>query len=229
MFRTNTAIAYCLSIVLVQFTFISCGGGGGGDGGPAGRTTGPGVRFIHAGVDLAPLNVVVDEQVIQSARFADKVEFVSVSQGPVQVNLSRLDDPGANFRSLSVNVEDRTEYTVFLSGSRSNGTVQTQVLEEPVEQPESERARVQLLNGLDGSRTLTLQGSGITPVAAVLGGSTGFVDVASGPQQFIAIAANGEQVAQFNVELADRGELTLLVAGSQDFGFRFQRTYDDLD
>ncbi len=205
----------------------ACGGGGGGGGG---RTTETAVRLIHGGIDTTPLEVFVAGLSIQKGAFADVTDFVSVPAGPIAIDLQRANTPGATFRQLPTSLAEETEYSIFVAGSALRENLSVQLLEEPVAQPAAGRGRVQLLNALEGSAALTLEGTGASAAPqAAFGRSSGFFDVPAGPLTFAAQNGRAGTVANFSVTVPDQGELTLVVEGSLPLGAVLTRTFSDLD
>ena len=217
-----------LVFLIVSIQLVACGGGGGGGGG--GRTTDTALRLIHAAVALAPLDVRIGELDLQRAHYGQLSSFVKVDdKGPQSVVLQRANTVGAAFRTLSVDFADDTEYTIFIFGGRNAQSDGVAVFPEPVERPETGFARVQLLNGFESGSSVTVTGLGLSSsLSAGFGGGSGFVTIPSGPQEFVAKVGSSE-FARVSVDVADRGEITLVASGSNTLGYRKLKVYTDLD
>ncbi len=223
--------AVSLTLILVSTSLFACGGGGGGGG--DGRTTDTGLRIIHAAIAISPLELVIpgvetdDGGPIQKAAYAETTSFVRAEKGETIIQLQRANSPGVFFESIPTTLEEKTEYSIFVYGDFEIGNDRVALLAEPVEQPESGFARVQLLNGLGGASRLEIAGSGATGVAR-FGNTSGFLEVPFGPQTF-TITESGFPITTVPVDIPDRGEATIVVSGSQTLGSTFTRVYLDLD
>ena len=223
-----------LPLLLLISLFAACGGGGGGgDGGDgaAGRTTSTAVRLIHGAVAVAPLQVIIGEQLVSEDAYAQSSNFVQVPSGPAEIILRRAKSTDGSFRTLAANLEPETEYSLFLFGGIKDGSDEVKLIEEPVTRPEEGFARVRVLNALAGSSGLRLSGTSLQSngVSAVFGASSGFVESLSGPVSITVSSNNGVPLSTLAVNLADRGELTILISGSSDVGFVTTTLFEDLD
>jgi len=220
-----------LPLLLVISLLAACGGGGGGGDGAAGRTTSTAVRLIHGAVAVAPLQVIVGEEVISEDAYAQSSDFVQVPSGPAEIVLRRAKSTEGSFRTLAANLEPETEYSLFLFGGIDDGTDEVKLIEEPITRPEEGFARVRVLNALAGSSGLRLSGTSLESngVSAVFGATSGFVESRSGPVSITVSSDNGVPLSTLAVTLADRGELTVLISGSSDVGFVTTTLFEDLD
>lgn len=207
---------------------VSCSGGG-GDGGGEGRTTDTGVRVIHAALDVEPVDLRLTDVSLQRAHYMDVTQYVPFEKGAQNLILDRANAFGTTVANVPATLEKKIEYTLFMFGRVSTGSFNVSLLSDPVERPKAGFARVQLLHGYEGRGVLkgTVSGAALTPTAFTR--ASGFVEVASGPANIVITDDNGRTVASLTTELADRGELTVLVAGATDLGVNFVRLYNDLD
>lgn len=222
---------------LILFWLAACGGGGGGgDGGassggdPNKRSTGTGLRVIHAALDVEPVDVRIGELVIPLVRFLDVTYYNSIKTGSQNVVVDRANFPGATLSSVGTDFKTKTEYSLLISGRQGTDTFFVSLLEEPVLRPETGRGRIQLINLLEGSSPMTLAGPTIPalgPIAFRL--SSGYIDVASGAQTFLVADSSGNPLANISTTIADRGEITVVIGGSRSRGVVLSRIYTDLD
>ncbi len=230
LFRLYVGALLCMGI-------SACGGGGGGEGGgnntgrPDGsrRTTGTGIRIIHAALDVEPVDLKIGANYLNSARFMEPSFYAEVDSGLQNVILERHNSPGVNIYSSPINLAKKTEYSLLLTGQVTRNNFLVSLIEEPVAQPESGSGRVQLVSALEGSSQLTLNGAGITlgPVPFRL--SSGYADVPAGPQTMTVTNSRGGVIASLTLDIPDRGEATIVVGGSSSQGVTITRIFNDLD
>lgn len=219
---SRSKVLYFCSLILFV---LGCGGGGGGGGG--GRTTDTALRVVHASLDRPPVVAKAGEAVLPPAAFGEVTSYTEVNPGPATVIAERANVP-APVAQLPADFAANTEYTLFLYGQLQTGSANAKILEEPVAQPGPGKVRVQLLNALEGSSSLVLNGAGFSSNAAGFGSSSGFSESAPGPQT-LTITNGRTTIAQVAVDIPDQGEATVLIAGSNDLGVKFTRVYSDLD
>lgn len=219
------------AIVLLQLG--ACSGGGGGGGGADGRTTDTAVRLIHASIDAVPfsLSVIQDgvSTAIQTARYAQSTSYVPVAEGNQLITLERANTPGAVVASFPTQLKEETEYTFFVLGEERRGNFRTTLIEDLVSRPEEGFSLVQVLNGFDDDSAITVSVAGASQGPIGLGGSSGFFELPIGPQTFVISTVGGGERARVTVDLADRGETTILLSGSADLNVNFVTLYSDLD
>lgn len=203
--------------------------GGGGDGGGEGRTTDTGVRIVHAAIDVEPVDLRLTDVALQRAHYAGVTQYVPFDKGAQTLILDRANAFGTTVANVPANLEKKTEYTLFMYGRVANGSFNVALLSDPVERPKAGLARVQLLHGFEGRGVLkgSVAGAALTPTNYAR--ASGFIEVPSGPATITITDDDGRNVASLNTELADRGELTVLVAGAADLGVSFVRLFNDLD
>ncbi len=208
------AVVYCSCI-------IACGGGGGG-----GRSTA--LRVLHGGIQVSPVDVLIDGIFLQSAHFADVTAFAAVSPGPRAVDVNRANSPDVNFNSLSFQFADNVQYSLLVSYNQQTRNPQVTLLEQPIVEPAQGAGRVQLINALEGSSPLSLTIGGASTPAASYATASGFIDTGVGPQTGSIRNSSGREVAQVSLDVGDRGELSVLVTGQTSLGQQFVRVFDDL-
>lgn len=235
MFKIRTILGRVIqmksiSLLCLLLLLSSCGGGGGG--GDERRTRDTAVRIIHGSVDGAPVQITFDEEEPAArlkAAFAEGTEFRRVDSGPLSLNVERANSQGVGLGILSAQLEDETEYTIFVNGEARTGSIRATLLAEEVAQPEEGSAHVQLLHGVENLGRLRLRVAGELSSNTSRGGTTGFLTVPSGLQLLEAVNGDGGVVASTEVLIEDRSEVTLLVAGDSSLGFVTIKSFVDFD
>ncbi|MFN8389554.1 MAG: DUF4397 domain-containing protein [Bdellovibrionota bacterium] len=229
------AFLRCLTICFVALTSLaSCSGGGGGGGGGGGndgthRSTGTGIRIIHGALDAPPVDLKIGEEYLNRGAFLLPNFYAGVGSGTQNVLLERANSPGVNFFSEPVALAKDTEYTLLLTGRTGANTFNVNVIEEPVVRPESGQGRVQLMNALEGSSPLILSGGGITLGPVPFRNASGYAILPAGDQVFTVTNTRGGVVGTFPVNIADRGESTIVFGGATSEGVILHQVYTDLD
>ena len=229
--KIDETLASRILLYVLQLSILglfACGGGGGG-GGAEGRTRVTAIRIIHASIDSGPVVAKIGGLPIQQARFAQESEYIPVEQGPAVLDVELVNSPNDSLGRINTNFLNETEYTIFISGETREGRRRVQVLEEPVVEPEAEKARVQVLNGIFGSRTISVDGIGFAVNGVAEGTSSGYVDAPSGEQVIRILSSSGALLAEVNTLIPDRGEFTIVASGSRDLNLTYTRIYQDFD
>ena len=219
-------VALVVSLVIFSLTLVACGGGGGGGGG--GRTTGTGMRVIHASLDLPPVVVSVNGSEIARASYLSSTFYSGVSAGPATVTIEFQNQPGAVFSSLNVRFTEGQEHTLLLSGEARTSNFRAILIPEEVVQAVSGNGRVQLINGFTSGGSLRLDfvggiGEGVGP-----GNLSQAVELASGAQQ-VSVVDGSNSIASSTIDLPDQGEVTVVVSGSRAEGVVLTELVNDLD
>ncbi len=226
-------------LLAVSVLFSACGGGGGGGGGEGGgsgsvedgteRTSGTGVRIIHAALDIEPVDLKIGLDYAARAAFMDIDFMTDVKSGTTDVAVERANSPGVNYYFGPLTLAPKTEYTFLLSGESSHNNFNVTVLEEPVVRPDEGKARIQLINLLEGSSPLNMAGPSLAigPVPFRL--ASGYADIGVGPQTFTVTNSRGGVISTFTTDVANQGELTIVVGGYAPQGVIVTRIVPDLD
>ncbi|MCB0324465.1 MAG: DUF4397 domain-containing protein [Bdellovibrionales bacterium] len=216
-------IAMCLTLLPA-----GCGGGGSG-GGDSRRTEKTAIRVIHGSVDGTPVQVAVPLGVVQKARFAEVTTYVPVEKGEQVVTVDRANSSGVRVAQFSTLLEDKTEYTVFVSGEARTGDLSAQLFSDPVERPESGFARLRLYHALEGEGALTLRASELSAPGIRRGQRSDSLDVPAGPQTIDVVDSRGTVISSLAVELEERSEVAVLLAGNAGLEVVFTKLYTDFD
>ncbi len=222
-------------VIFLSFSIISCSGGGGSDSGSSSndgskRTTGTGVRIINASLDSEPVDLKIAEQYFNRASFMQVNFYSQVKSGGTDLILERANSPQVVIATLSQNLLPKTEYSILLYGEHIRGNFNASIIEEPVVRPEKGEVRLQFVNLLNDSSSLTLNGeTNIGPVT--FGTASGYVTIATpvNTVQNFSINNSKRTVATVTVEFIDQGENTVVIGGSQSKGVIIPRVYKDLD
>ncbi|MBP9837223.1 MAG: DUF4397 domain-containing protein [Proteobacteria bacterium] len=229
------------ALLIVILTQISCGGGGGGGGDgetaagtlntdPNKRTSGTGVRIIHASMDGEPVDLKIADQFYGNAYFMGETFYQTTPKGPLNLLLERANSPGVVLNTLISDLKDKTEYSVLLTGQNANQRYAATLLEEPVLKPAAGKAVIQFIHALEGSGELTLVGS-VTLGPVSFKASSGFLEIPvplSGTESF-NINSSSRTIATINVAVSDGSESTIVVGGSRNDGVIIPRVFRDRD
>ena len=222
------------SIVAISI-LCACGGGGGGGGGGGSvedgtkRTSGPSIRVLHAALDIEPVDLKVGLDYVARTAFMDVDFMTPVKSGTQDVVLERGNSPGVNYYAAPMNFAPDTEYSLLLSGESSHNNFLVSVLEEPSVRPAEGSARIQLINLLEGSGPLALHGTSVAVGPVPFRLSSGYSDIGVGPQAFTVVNDRGGVLASFTADVADRGEVTIVLGGYTNQGVIVTRIFTDLD
>ena len=219
-----------LGVIASLFLLSACGGGGGGGGGVSSkRPSAPAVRILHGGLDVEPIRLNSPSQKTGSSHFAeDSTTYVSFPEGPQNLVLERDNQPGFVVGTVSAEVDGGSFYSVLLSGEINQKTFRTSLIQEPDDRADSGKARVQLVHALSGVGSLVISGAGFTLGPVDFRGSSGFVELPSGPQTFALASSDGRAFGTVTANLGDRGQTTVLITGSAKDGVVVKKVYNDL-
>lgn len=233
--KVSAAARWFSEIVLAMVTstlLAGCsggGGGGGGGGGPTKRPSAPAVRILHGALDIEPVRLNSPLQDFVTADFAsDTAGYIRYPKGPQSFILERNNAPGLVVGSTTATVEDDTFYSLLLIGQANDENFRIVVLPEPAKRPEKSKAAVQLVHALIGAGGLVMNGAGTTAGPVSYGSSSGYVEVPAGPATISIATSTGKDVGTLTLNLAERGQVTILVTGNVKDGVIVKRIYDDL-
>ncbi len=235
IFGAGKALSFT-SVIFLSLLFsglASCSGGGGGDGGGGNdgtrRSTKTGIRILHGALDIEPVDLRIGDQILNHSAFMETNFYSDVPSGSQLVTLERGNSPGVNLFQSAVALADKTEYSLLLSGQATRNNFNVTVLEEPVIRPAKGLGRVQLVNLLEGSAALILNGGGVTlgPVPFRL--ASGYVELPSGLQTFSITNDRGGSVNVVPTTVPEQGEVTIVLGGYASQGVVITKVYTDLD
>ncbi len=217
-----------LAAFVSLFLLSACSSGGGDEGGsPGGRPSAPAVRILHAAIDVEPVRLMSPDLSSTDARYMqDNVGYATFPQGPQNLVVERRNSPGAVVAAISGQIQDETYYSLLLSGEASQDRFNLRLLPEPVGRPEAGFGRVQLVHGLIGANTIVLRSGSFTLGPVEFRSSSGYADLPAGPQTLLLSTSDGRNLGSVTIDLADRGEATVLVGGSLGDGVIFRRVYN---
>lgn len=156
--------------------------------------------------------------------------YVGAKSGAQNLILERANSPEVIVSSLTRELLPKTEYSVLVYGDHLKGNFNISTIEEPVVQPAVGEVRVQLVNLLNGSSTITLNGFVNTePVA--FGTTSGFITIPTPANtvQVLSINNSRRTIATVTAEFSDQFENTIVVGGNQDDGVIVTKVFKDLD
>lgn len=226
------------TVIFLSLSIISCSGGGGGGGDSesasndgSNRTTGTGVRIINASLDSEPVDLRIANQYFNRASFMQVNFYSAVKSGATNLILERANSPEVVITTLSQNLLPKTEYSILLYGEHVQGNFNVSIIEEPIVRPEIGQVRLQFVNLLNDSSSLTLNGAVADIGPITFGNASGYVIISTpvNTVQTFSINNSKRTVANVTVEFIDRGENTVVIGGSQSKGVIITRVFKDLD
>jgi len=142
--------------VFLSLQLAACGGGGGGGGGTSRPATG--VRLLHGGIDVSPLEVVSGGDPTKSSgitKFGDASNYLALDTGVQIISLHRA-NTNEIIGQLSADVKKGELRTIIISGSRAqtNGVVVNANLGVPP-QLDSSSAAIRVAHGAYGAATIS--------------------------------------------------------------------------
>lgn len=211
---------------------LSCSGGGGssegGESNGLSRGTDTAVRIIHAGIDLTPVEIRIGPEQIQGARYAQTKYYSPINSGNVTMTINRLNDPTAVVQTVSANLQDDTEYSLFIYGQASENQLQMKLIADNTVRPDKGFCLVRVVNGYIGEKRLSVKGASFNIQNIPYGGASDFVQTTC-PQQAFSILVTGGVLNLGSMNLPDGAEATIVLIGSKTIGLADSRIYVDLD
>ena len=206
----------CLLSLLLLSQLIACGGGGGGSGGTSRPSTG--VRLLHAGIDLSPLEVVPDGDLSISSgvtKFGDASTYLPVDAGTHAISLRRA-NTSEIIEQLGIELKKNELSTIIIAGSRAqtNGVHVQANLGSPPEL-DSGTAAVRIAHGAFGAATVNAMVNSIALVQPI--GFTGVSDYQVVPAGSAVVSVtrsvDGASVYAGTFSAQARSAYTVFVAG----------------
>lgn len=201
-------------VVLVLIQMIACGGGGGGGGSSRPST---GVRLLHAGIDLSPLEVVSSssQAPLTSAKFADASAYAALDTKSQIIALRRANTSEV-IEQLNFDVKAGELRTIIIAGSRSeNGGVQARANLDSIPELDGSSAAVRIAHGAFGAATVdaSINGNAIGhPVGFT--STSGYNIVPAGAVSVSVVrSVDSSQLYSGTFSAAPGGAYTIFVAG----------------
>ena len=222
---------FLLAIVIICLAGSCSGGGGSSDGGNndgLSRGTDTAIRIIHAGIDLTPVDLSSGPDLIQSAHYGQTRYYRSVPSGSITISVNRSNDPTAVLRSLSYNLKEDTEYSLFIYGQEKGKQLQMNLVEDNAMRPEKGFCLVRVVNGYIGEARLSVRGTNFALENVKYGSASDYTKTLC-PQQSFSITFENQVLNTGSIDLPDGAEATILLLGSKDLGLAESRVFVDLD
>lgn len=224
-----------LSIFLVPFvlSICACSGGGGGSesNDTSGRTTKTGLRIVHTAIDAVPIGAFQDGVYVLKSSYMDSVDYQPVAVLPSILRVTRGSRPNDVIRELSFIPAPDTEYTLLVLGQAQDNQIDLELVSEPIVRPLKGLGRVRFLNALVGANSATCNLSdGITnnSLKSSYGVISDPIEIPPGIKDIVAVPSTGAQRTQ-TLELIDRGEWLIVLAGKNELGFSILNVISDFD
>ena len=161
-FRTGLIFLFVvLSFVSIFFTACSGGGGGGENSGASDdsasleRSTSTAIRLLHGSIDSTPVDLYVDGELVQTARFAQERFYTRVPPGLRAIELRRTNSTRL-VSGFSVELASDTEYTIFLYGEARDADLSVDLLEDISLRPEDGSANFRVFNAYHGVSSISV-------------------------------------------------------------------------
>jgi hypothetical protein len=239
-FKKMKGLKVLLVVLIVQFV-VGCGGGGGSSSGSSGgssssgsagklkRGTSTGIRVVQASIDTAPVSVRVAGNVVQTARFVQTSYYAGVPAGPVVLRLEQANRPDALIAEIPTTLAENTEYTVFVSGTSTQGQFNARLVEDLSVRPPVGKAMFRAYHAFSGGPSLIVNANGVDSDFIRLGDASSFKEIPSGPTTVIIKNSGGPEISRLTIDVPDQGEISVVVAGQASIGAYFTPVYIDLD
>lgn len=215
------------------FILSSCSGGGSGgsDGSSSGRTNKTGVRVVNASIDSVPLGIFQNELFLSKTNYLEQSEFIPITVASSILKVTRGTRANEVIRQLNFQPSSDLEYTVLVLGEGDDNALDIELVSEPILRPKSGLGRVTFVNALIGANNAKCTISDATSqntLQSAYGVLSNSIEVASGIKTFTVESSSGNrEVATLNLE--DRGELLIILAGKTELGFSTLKAITDLD
>ena len=222
---------YPLLFILLLIVSSACNGGGGGgeeESMTVPRSRQTGMRIVHGSIDETPVDLYVDGKSIQRARFAEPKFYVEVDSGLRQIEVLRA-NTSLVIKSFLVNLEDETEYSIFLYGGVLNRRQAIEVVTDRTVSSEEGFAGLRIYNALEGLLQVTADARGMDPMTIEFGSVSSFVELPSVVSEITFLRNTGELMRVVSIDFLEKGETSILLAGSESLGVSFTTFYPDLD
>ncbi|MCI5065868.1 DUF4397 domain-containing protein [bacterium] len=212
-------------MVITFFLSLSgCGGGGGGEGSAVGGDR-FGIRVLHAGIEISPVEYQdpEEENIFRRARFLAPSVYRSFPEGPLTLTLSRANSAGSRFvSSITFPVEAESRHTVLLYGDNTEiGPRMVSLLDAPPELAEEESA-IRFVNGIDRASSVLVSNEEIP-----FGRATDYNTVNAGELSFQVLRTADRQLLLAQTIPLEGGRAYSLLLGGEAEVFVGSHLYED--
>jgi len=204
--------------VLLLFGLCACGSSAGGGGGSSAKT---GVRVLHGGIDVTPLDLYSSDsqEILESTRFAGPALYAGLSQGLHTLSLTRARSPAEIVFTVPIAVEKNSRQSVLVYGNtESLGVHSALLVDDPGEIPK-DLAAVRIVHALVGAASISAT-LGATEISSgvAFGSASAYVYVPVGVQTLTALrVTDGRQVFSGAKEVRAKKAYSYLITGEIDY------------
>jgi len=193
---------------------VNCGGGGGGGN----SSSSHGVRVLHASIDDAPLSVVSSTsptEVMQTVRFAQRSDYVSVSEGIQSISVEGGQVAKFSSREFEISGDESRSVLFFRNAHTDEPTLVVLADERP--ELEGGQSAIRIVHAVKGAAVLAGDINGSSINVSYSEGAP-YLIVPSGLQRIdIRREADGKLLSSQSFDLAAGKSYTLLMSGEVDY------------
>lgn len=222
-------------LICVLLTITSCSSGGGSDSGDGkgggGRTSKTGIRVVHTAIDAVPIGIFQNGVFVTKASYLESNDYVPITEGISSFKVTRGSRINEVIKDIGIQALPDTEYTLLLLGQGQDDSVDAELVSEPILRPAKGLGRIRFLNALVGANNASAAVTdGVTSnsLSSAYGVISEPVEVVTGVKSITVTSSNGDR-KNLSLELADRGEWLIILAGKSDLGFSTLNVLTDLD
>ena len=201
----------------LSFFFSHCGGGGGGSS--SSSSSPRGLRVLHAGVELAPVDVRLSSDLslfMGSNSFSQSALRTSFPEGAGSFILTRANTPNDVLGRFSLPVEPKERYSLLVFGDV--GSFGTQMSFFPDGSEEISGTALRLIHGLVGASELQLDIAGAMMLQAAFGGASEYGASAPGVHRIvIKRKTDGREIVSRELTLVEDTQYSFFVFGELDY------------
>lgn len=203
--------------LLILTQLVACGGGSGGGG--VGSRPNTGVRLLHAGIDISPLELISSTDTssasLPAVKFADASAYLALDTGAQSIALRRANTSEV-IEQLNLEVKKGELRTIIIAGSRaqSNG-VSVQASLGAIPELDSATSAVRVAHGAFGAATInaTINSSTLPQAVGFTGVSDYQIVPAGNVSASVTRSADGALLYSGSFSAQARGSYTIFVAG----------------
>ena len=200
----------------------ACGGGGGGSSsggsGNSGGGSSTGVRLMHAGLDVSPLELhsSISDKTLQSARFSEGKSYSKLSSGSQLITASRKFAPSAVFAAVNLNYQGGKHSLLVFGGIELGNRGMVLINDGASEIPEGV-GMVRVVNGLIDSSPVLAELAGISTSPASFASAGAYTPVPPGEYPFSVRESGSGSFDSGVIQVETGASYSILVAGQDNY------------
>jgi hypothetical protein len=219
-FRTTATLITILCLICL----VACGGGGGGSSDSdtsSGQVSGircsqnrTAAKFIHAGIDSGPVNIIINGSLNSSRRYSKDYVYFSTSNGQQISYLETVSNKtilADTFSSANTACK-----TYLFTGSHEKDNLHVTVINDQALTLENGNSAIRFLNATSINSEYSFKILEQEFIAAD-GEVTTYQSVPSGAYNIIAVDNSGNSIGSLNINLQDQQHQSLILRGDPDF------------